>query len=121
VASQVLQTFYSNVRPPEDSSPLKREPGINQACADRISRFDPVVPEPPRDSAAPANRLYGLDPKLVFKEDTSDTLDGFNFICSVTKDGKTFTGRGNFLKYKKNYHLLVRVWQTFFSRLMNFS
>ena len=110
MASQVLQAFYSNVQAPEDSSPSKRETGINRACADRFSRFDPAVPEPPRDSAAPADRLYGLDPKLVFKEGKSDALDGFNFICSVTKDGKTFTGRGNFLKYKKNYHLLVRVW-----------
>ncbi|XP_065583318.1 uncharacterized protein LOC136042298 [Artemia franciscana] len=111
VASQVLQAFYPNVTATEDSSSSKQEPGINQALADEISAVSPVVPQLPKDSASPADRLYRLDSTLVFKDEKRDTLHGFNI--SVTKDGKTFTGRGVTKKAAK-HDVASQVLQAFY-------
>ncbi|KAK2715446.1 hypothetical protein QYM36_010159 [Artemia franciscana] len=111
VASQVLQAFYPNVTATEDSSLSKQEPGTNQALADEISTVSPVVPQLPKDSASPANRLYRLDSTLVFKDEKWDTLHGFNI--SVTKDGKTFTGRGVTKKAAK-HDVASQVLQAFY-------
>ncbi|KAK2705326.1 hypothetical protein QYM36_017387, partial [Artemia franciscana] len=114
VASQVLQAFYPNVTATEDSSSSKQEPGTNQALADEISAVSPVVPQLPKDSASPADRLYRLDSTLVFKDEKRDTLHGFNI--SVTKDGKTFTGRGATKKAAK-YDVASQVLQAFYSNV----
>ncbi|KAK2718901.1 hypothetical protein QYM36_006045, partial [Artemia franciscana] len=78
------------------------------------ARVAPVIPELPTDSSSPAGRLYMFDSTLTFNFASSDANDGSRYTCTVTKDGKTFTGRGASKKAAK-HDVASQVLQAFYS------